>query len=130
LNHKYKEKVKEKIDRILDEGIIELLEESKWINPMVVQEKKLGEIRICVDPRKLNDACLHDLFPTPFTYEVVKNVGDQETYSFKDGFLGYHQIEIVQEDWYKTTFMIERGIYQYTIMPFRLKNAPAVFPEL
>jgi hypothetical protein len=50
---------------MLEVGIIELVEESEWINPMVVQDKNLGEIRICVDLRKLNDACLHDPFPTP-----------------------------------------------------------------
>jgi hypothetical protein len=38
---------------------------------MVVQEKKQGGIRICVDLIKLNDACLHDPFLTPFTYEVL-----------------------------------------------------------
>jgi hypothetical protein len=30
---------------------------------MVVQEKKQGGIRICVDLRKLNDSCLYDPFP-------------------------------------------------------------------
>jgi len=56
-------------------GIIEPLEEYDWVSPMVVQEKKQkDEIRICVDPRKLNDACVHDHFPTPFTHEVLDNV--------------------------------------------------------
>jgi hypothetical protein len=32
---------------------------------MVVQDKNLGEIRIRVDLRKLNDSCSHD--PSPFT---------------------------------------------------------------
>jgi hypothetical protein len=49
--------------------------ESEWISPMVVQDKKTGGIKICVDLRKLNDACLHDPFPTPFTDEVLENVG-------------------------------------------------------
>ena len=53
-------------------GIIEPIEESEWVSPMVVQEKKTkGYIRICVDLRKLNDALLHDPFPTPFTDEVL-----------------------------------------------------------
>ena len=42
---------------------------------MVVQDKKSREIKIFVDLRKLNDACLHDPFPTPFTDEVLDNVG-------------------------------------------------------
>jgi hypothetical protein len=66
---KYKENVKEEIERMLDVGIIEPMEESEWISPMVVQDNKIGGIRICVDLRKLNDACLHDPFPTPFTDE-------------------------------------------------------------
>jgi hypothetical protein len=94
LNPKYKEKVKEEIDRMLDAGIIEPMVESEWISPMVVQDKKTGGIKICVDLRKLNDACLHDPFPTPFTDEVLENVGGKETYSFTDGFSGYHQIKI------------------------------------
>jgi hypothetical protein len=87
LNPIYKEKVKEKIDNMLEAGVIEPFEESKWINPMVVQEKKQGGIRIFLDLRKLNDAFLHDPFPTPFTNEVLDNVGVQEAYSFTDGFL-------------------------------------------
>ena len=59
---------------MLGDGIIELVEESEWISPMVVQEKK-QKIRICVDLIKLNDAFLHEPFTTPFTDEVLENVG-------------------------------------------------------
>ena len=86
MNPKYKEKVKIELDRMLEVGIIEPVEESKWINPMVVQDKNTGEIRICVDIRKLNDAYLHDSFPTQFTDKVLDNVGGHEVYSFTDGF--------------------------------------------
>ena len=63
---------------MLDAGIIEPIEESEWISPMVVQEKKMGEFWICVDLRKLNDACMHDPFLTPFIDEVIEGVGGQE----------------------------------------------------
>jgi hypothetical protein len=75
LNPKYKQKVKIELDRMMEARIIEPIEEFEWISPMVVQDKKSGEIRICVDLRKLNDACLHDPFHTPFTDEVLDNVG-------------------------------------------------------
>jgi hypothetical protein len=89
---------------MLEVGIREPVEESEWISPMVVQENKQGGIRICVYLHKLNDAFLHDPFPTPFTDDVLENVGSQESYSFTDGFLGYHRIKIALEDRYKTTF--------------------------
>jgi hypothetical protein len=40
LNPKYKEKVNIELDRMMEERIIEPVEESKWIRPMVVQDKK------------------------------------------------------------------------------------------
>lgn len=90
---------------------------------MVVQEKKQkGIIHICLDLRKLNDACVHDLFPMPFSDEVLHNVGGQEAYSFTEGFLGYHQIIIMLEDQSKNTFMTERGFFQYIVLSFKLKN--------
>jgi hypothetical protein len=71
LNPVYKNKFKDEIERMLEDGIIEPFEESESISPMVVKDKKQGRIRICVDLRKLNDACIHDPFPTPFTDEVL-----------------------------------------------------------
>jgi hypothetical protein len=97
---------------------------------MVVQDKNSGEIKICVDLRKLNDACLNDPFSTPFTDEVLDNVGGQEVYSFTDGFLGYHQIKIAKEDQHKTAFATEWGSFQYSVMPFGLKNSPTIFSRV
>eukprot|EP00253_Pinus_taeda_P036236 PITA_36236 len=128
LNPKYKEKVRLDIDKMLVVDIIEPVEKSDWVILMVVQEKKQkDEIRICMDLRKLNDTCVHDPFTTPFMDEVLDNVGGQEACSFIDGFSGYHQIKIAPEDRRNTTLTTEWGCFQYIIMPFGLKNAPAIF---
>ena len=72
---------------MLEAGIIEPIEELDWIHPIVIQDKKvIGEVRICVNLRKLNDACLHNPFPTPFTDEVLESVGGEDMYSFIDEF--------------------------------------------
>ena len=71
--------------------------------------KTIEKVRICVNPRKVNDACLHGPFPTPFTDEVIESVRGKEMYSFTDGFLGYYQVRIVKEDRHKTTFVAEWG---------------------
>jgi hypothetical protein len=90
LNPIFKQKFIDEIDRMLEVGIIEPIEESKWISPMVVHDKKQGGIRICINLIKLNDACLHNPFPTSFMDEVLENVGGHEAYSFTGGFSGYH----------------------------------------
>ena len=89
------------------------MEESDWVSSMVMQDKKYkDEIRICMDLRKLNDACVHDPFPTLLTDEVLDNVCGQEAYSFTNGFSGYHQIKIAPKNRSKMTFVTESGCFQ------------------
>jgi hypothetical protein len=78
---------------------------------MIVQDKKTRGIRIFIDLRKLNDACLHDPFSTPFIDEVLEIVGGKEAYLFTDGFSGYHQINIAPKDKHKMPFVTKWGSY-------------------
>lgn len=112
---------------MLEAGIIKPVEESERVSLMVVQDKKIGKIRIYVDLRKLNDACVHDLFPTLLIDGVLENVEGQEAYSFTNGFSWFHHINIALEDMHKTTLVTEWGSFHYIVMPFSLKNEPTVF---
>ena len=38
-----------------------------------------------------------------------------------------HQVQIKDEDIFKTTFRTRYGHYEFVVMPFRLTNAPIVF---
>lgn len=60
------------------------------IIPMVVHAKKIGGIHFCVDMHNLNDAYVHDPFPTPFRDEILEKVGGKEVYYFINGVLVYH----------------------------------------
>ena len=51
-------------------------------------------------------------------------------YSFTDGFSGYHQVRIAKEDRHKMTFVTEWGCYQYTVIPFGLKDTPVMFSRI
>jgi len=45
-----------------------------------------------MDYKSMNSSCVHDLFPTPFSDEVLDQVEGKESYSFTDKFLGYDQV--------------------------------------
>jgi hypothetical protein len=90
----------------------------------------MEDIHVCLDYRRLNDSCVHEPFPTPFSDEVRDQVVGNEVYSFIDGFSGYHQVRIAKEDKKNTTFTIEWRSFSYNVMPFRIKNSPTMFYQI
>jgi ribonuclease HI len=80
-----------------------------------------------VDYRDLNKASPKDDFPLPHIDILVDNAARNATYSFMDGFSGYNQIRMAEEDKEKTTFVTPWGTFCYKVMPFGLKNAGATY---
>jgi len=97
---------------------------------MVVQDNKIGRICIYVDLHNLNDACVHDPFPTPFANEILENVGGREVFYFMDGFSSYHQEKIAEKDRHKKTFAQEWGLFSYIVKPSGLKNEPTIVSRM
>ena len=113
-------------------GIIYLVDQSKWEIPMVVQPKKhdTTKLRICVDFREINKVTLTYPLPTPYANKILNEVAGHECYPFTDGLLGYNQVPIAKEDQKKTTFICEFSSFSYKVIPFGLKNAPAIFSRI
>jgi hypothetical protein len=84
-------------------------------------KKKNGQIRICVDFRDLNKACLKDDFPIPILEILIDSTIGYEIFSFMDGFSGYNQIKMAPEAEELTAFQTPKGIYCYKVMSFGLK---------
>jgi len=101
--------------------------EATWLSPIVVVPKKNGKLKICVDFRKFNKATKKDPYPLPFYDEVLNIIVGYETYSFLDGYSGYHLISIAPKDTYKTTFITDWGVFVWMVMPFGVKNGPPTF---
>ncbi|PKI49585.1 hypothetical protein CRG98_030022, partial [Punica granatum] len=92
-----------------------------------IKEEKDGRVRVCVDYRDLNKASPKDNFPLPHIDVLVDNTARHAQFSFMDGFSGYNQIRMAEEDKIKTTFTTMWGTFCYRIMPFGLKNAGATY---
>ena len=130
LNPNYAARVKEEIDKLLRVGFIRPVKRATWLSPIVVVPKKNGKLRVCVDYRKLNEATINDAFPLPFTDGVLDTVAGHEMYTFLDGFSGYNQIRMAEEDQEKTAFVTEWGVFVAVVMMFGLKTAPATFQRI
>ncbi|PKI39932.1 hypothetical protein CRG98_039676 [Punica granatum] len=90
-------------------------------------DKKDGRARVCVDYRDLNKTSPKDNFPLPHINVLVDNTARHNQFSFMDGFSGYNQIRMAEEDKIKTSFITMWGTFCYMVMPFGLKNAEATY---
>ena len=66
------------VRKLTKAGFIYLVEDSKWVSPVVVTPKKNGKWRICVDYKPLNAATKRDHFPLPFQDEILNEVAGHE----------------------------------------------------
>ena len=121
-----KEELRKVVQRLLDRGIIRE-SASNYASPLVLVRKKSGELRMCVDYRKLNEATKKDNYPIPRIDELIAELSGAEVFTTLDLAEGYYQIPIREEDREKTAFTTEFGLYEFTVMPFGLTNAPATF---
>ena len=60
--------------------------------------------------------------PTPKVNQLVDATARHELLSFMDAYSRYNQIQICLEDEDKTTFIMDRGLYCYKVIPFGSKH--------
>ncbi|PKI75254.1 hypothetical protein CRG98_004294 [Punica granatum] len=120
-------RIKEDVVKQINAGFLEVCNYSEWVANIVPVEKKDGRVRVCVDYRDLNKASSKDNFPLPHIDVLVDNTACHTLFSFMDGFSGYNQIRMADEDKIKTTFITMWGTVCYRVMPFGLKNVGATY---
>ena len=98
-------KIKEEVQKQIEAGFLTVFKYPEWVANIVPVPKKDGKVRMCMDYRDLNRASPKDNFPLPHIDMLVDNTVGYSTFSFMDGFSGYNQIKMAEEDREKTTFI-------------------------
>ena len=115
--------LKDEVDKLIVNGFIkESFYPSKLAN-LVLVKKPNGKWRTSVDFTDLNKACPKDSFPLPQINQLVDVTSGHQLLSFMDAYSGYNKIPMHVPDQEHTSFIIDRGLNCYKVMPFGLKNA-------
>nr|GEU71202.1 hypothetical protein [Tanacetum cinerariifolium] len=103
---------------------------SPWGAPVLFVKKKDGSFWMCIDYRELNKLTVKNRYPLPRIDDLFNQLQGSSVYSKIDLRSGYHQLRAREEDIPKTMFRMRYGHYEFQVMPFGLKNTPAVFMYL
>ena len=122
-----KEEVNDQISKLLKDKIIQP-SSSPWNSPVWVVPKKMDasgkkKWRLVIDYRKLNEISVGDVYPLPQINDILDQLGHSKYFTTLDLASGFHQFKMNPKDQAKTAISVPLGHYEYTRMPFGLKNA-------
>lgn len=103
---------------------------SPWSAPIVLAKKKDGSPRLCIDYRRLNDVTESDAYPMPDLNKLIRQMRGAKVFSVLDLKSGYWQVPLNQNARKYSAFRTRRGLFQFRVLPFGLKNSPMTFVRL
>jgi hypothetical protein len=121
--------IKEQIDTLLQQGVIEPAQ-SPWASNVVIVKKKDGKFRMCIDYRSVNDLTRKDSYGAARVDTALDALSGSTWFPTLDLRSSYHQILVDEKDRDKTAWICKFGQYRYCRMPFGMYNSGATFQRL
>lgn len=126
--HSIKKKLKEKLDDMEKNGIIEKASGySPWVNYLVTTEKKDKEksLRICIDPQELNMNIENEHAYIPTFDDLASKLHGMKHFSVLDLKDGFWHVKLSPKSKEYCTFATP-----FTRLPFGIKTGPSVFQNM
>jgi hypothetical protein len=128
--------IDEKCNKMLQANIIEECPLSDYAAHPVLAAKRdphtglYTDFRFALDYRPVNSVTIQDRYSTPFAEQLLRWAGGKPFITTMDLCAGFHQIPLAPEHRHITAFWWGNKLYQFTRMPFGLKNATAHFQRV
>ena len=123
--------VGQELDRLEKQGVLRKVERSDWAAPIVVVPKKDGKFRIHGDYKvTINKALAVDQYPLPKPEDLFATLANGKKFTKLDLSQAYQQLLLDEASSLYVTINTHQGLYQYTLLPFGISSAPAMFQRL
>jgi Reverse transcriptase (RNA-dependent DNA polymerase) len=103
---------------------------SAWANPLHMVLKKDNSWRPCGDYRQLNTVTVPDKYPFPNIADMSAKLVGYTMFTKLDLKKGYYKIPVAPADVEKTAVITPFELFEFTRMPFGLRNAGQSFQRL
>ena len=118
--------IKKQLTELLRQGKVRESRSDSAVGTLFIP-KADGSKRWCMDMRPVNNATIPDKNKSPLqdiSRERIKGATVFTRLDMKDG---YHHLRIREGDERHTAFLTEYGLFEWTVVCFGLRNAPAEF---
>lgn len=133
LSERENEVINDNVQELLSKNLIEPSSSAWSANPFLVPNRdELGQLkyRMVLDYRKLNDVTKPLAYPLPRIDTIINKLRKAKFISCLDMASGYHQLALDEDSKEKTAFQTTSGLWQWKVMPFGPRCAPAAFSQL
>lgn len=131
--YRYSPSIWESIEKELERyEKLDVIEEctSEYASPLVPVKKSNGNIRVCLDSRKINSITKKDAYPMRNMNEIFHRLQKAKFFSIIDLKDAYFQVPLKESSRNFTAFRTPKGLFRFKVVPFGLKNAPFTMSRL
>ena len=123
-----RDKIKSELERMVNLDVIRPVETpTDWVSCVTYAQKTDGSLRICLDPKDVNNALKRGHHHTPTAEELTHRFASATHFSKLDAKSGYWAVQLDSDSQLLTTFNSLFGRFCFTRLPVGLKTSQDVF---
>ena len=122
--------MRSELTRLITLGVLIPVDDpTEWVSQIAIQEKRNGQIRLCIDPRPLNKALKRERYTLPVIDYILPKLANAKIFSKVDLTCAYWHCQLDSESSMMTTFQTPFGRCRATRLPFGLSVRSEIFQK-